>query len=78
MLKQQPLTTCFPDYSGNTTEAALTYVKEQFLSKVDGKLREKVAIFEIAARYRKDVQYTWQELAKSLTTQWKKLNPQQN
>lgn len=75
MLKETPLSTCFPDYKGDSTEAALNFVKEQFLSKVDSKLREKVQIYEIAARFRKDVQYTWQELAKSLAVQWKKLNP---
>jgi hypothetical protein len=76
MLATTPLKSCFPDFNGessNVTEC-IEFVRDKFLSKVEPDNRSRVTIFEISARFRKDVQQTWQELSQKLFVQWKQLN----
>ena len=66
MIQQTDLSKCFEDYSGgNDVNEAMKFIKEQFQAKV--KDNRGLHVYFIAARFKKDVKYTWEEV-KSIQT----------
>jgi GTPase SAR1 family protein len=68
---------CFEDYKGGAdVNVALAYIQEQFQSKVkqqEGTSKERIILtYFIAARFKKDVKYTWDEVKKILLEENKK------
>jgi hypothetical protein len=61
MIQQTDLSKCFEDYSGgNDVNEAMKFIKEQFQAKV--KDNRVLHVYFIAARFKKDVKYTWEEV----------------
>ena len=56
MIRTRPLTTCFPEYTGeNDTRSCLDYISEQYQSRLPPQHKPAI-IHLIAARFKKDVQ----------------------
>jgi len=71
MIQTVSLTKCFEDYSGgNDVNTALQFIQGQFQSKV--KDNREIHTYFIAARFKKDVKYTWEEVKKRLLEENKK------
>jgi len=62
----------YKNYSGpDDVRSCIDYIKEDFLSKVDEPYRKKIHVFEVAARYRKDIKYCFDEIKKILSSELK-------
>jgi len=76
MIQTVGLEKCFEDYKGgNDVNTALMYIQEQFHSKVNKDPNNSSRIlhtYPIAARFKKDVKYTWDEVKKILLEENKK------
>jgi GTPase SAR1 family protein len=71
MIQSTSLEKCFPEYKGgNDVNVALEFIKGQFQSKV--KDSRELHTYFIAARFKKDVKYTWEEVKKTLLEENKK------
>lgn len=61
MIQQTDLSKCFDKYTGgNDVNEALKFIQEQFQAKV--KDNRTLHVYFIAARFKKDVKYTWDEV----------------
>eukprot|EP01117_Protostelium_nocturnum_P012022 TRINITY_DN43_c1_g1_i1.p1 TRINITY_DN43_c1_g1~~TRINITY_DN43_c1_g1_i1.p1 ORF type:complete len:367 (-),score=122.72 TRINITY_DN43_c1_g1_i1:61-1161(-) len=71
MIKEADLSKAFPEYTGGTdVKLALEFVKNKFYEQAkDGK---RVHVQYIAARYKKDVKYSWEEMRDLLVEDNKK------
>lgn len=71
MIQSTSLEKCFPEYKGgNDVNTAMEFIKGQFQSKV--KDSRELHTYFIAARFKKDVKYTWEEVKKILLEENKK------
>jgi len=67
MLKEVPLTKCFPEYTGgNDVKQALAFIEEEFRKRTPTDKRSKLKVYPVAARFKKDIKYSWDDLSKSL------------
>jgi len=73
MIKSTDLSKCFPEYNGGAdVNVALKYVQGQFEKKMHDNNKDLLHVHYIAARYKRDVRYTWEELKATLVTFYKK------
>lgn len=74
-LHKTSLKTCFPDYDGKEgkeadTNEAIAFITKKFLAATSAKRDgPPVLTWPIAARFKKDVQYAFQELREQIITQ---------
>jgi len=71
---------CFPEYSGGCdAKVALQFIQSEFEKKVQGDAaaKKRVHVHYIAARFKKDIKYTWEELRDQLVKDTKMLTKQQ-
>ncbi|MES1920988.1 hypothetical protein MHBO_002593 [Bonamia ostreae] len=65
-LKKESIKCCFPDYDGsNKTQEQMEYIEAQFRNKIVGDYAVKGVNF-IAARFKKDVKYAFEDIKKTL------------
>jgi len=73
MIQEAELTKCFPEYSGGKDVAsALKFIQSEFEKRMDDDGRKRLHVHYIAARYRKDIKYTWDDLRNVLVEENKK------
>eukprot|EP01133_Synstelium_polycarpum_P012829 gene12829-15059_t len=73
MIQRADLSKCFPDYKGGPdVKAALEYIKNQFQAKISGSNKTLNTSY-IAARYKKDIKFTWDEVKSVLLEENKKI-----
>jgi GTPase SAR1 family protein len=66
------ITSFYNSYEGpNETNACIEFIKEDFLNRVQPDLRKKVHIFSVAARYRPDIKYAFDEIRKIMASFFK-------
>lgn len=72
MIQSVGLEKCFAEYTGgNDVNVALQYIQDQFKAKIKDSTRE-IHCYYIAARFKKDVKYAWEEVKKILLEENKK------
>jgi len=73
MIRTTSLEKCFPDFNGTTenVQSALDFIEKKFKSKMNSQQQTMKTSF-IAARSKKDVKYTWEELKETLLEENKK------
>jgi len=66
MMRTTPLSKCFPEYTGgDDVQAALEFIKQQFISKVQD--QPKVLHFAyVSARFKKDIRWAWDEVKETM------------
>jgi len=73
MIQEVDLNKCFPEYAGGKdVNAALKFVTTEFEKRVDEEGKKRLHVAYIAARYKKDIKYTWEELRDVLVEENKK------
>ncbi|EGG19940.1 G-protein subunit alpha 8 [Cavenderia fasciculata] len=73
MIQKTDLSKCFPEYKGGAdTKVALEYIKNQFQSKIQTSNKTLHTSY-IAARYKKDIKFTWDEVKNELLEENKKI-----
>lgn len=73
MIKETDLSKCFPEYKGgNDITAALKFVQTEFEKRMDDDGKKRLHVKYIAARFKKDIKYTWEELRTVLVEENKK------
>jgi len=71
MIKEVSLSKVFPEYTGGPdTNAALEFLKKEFVKRAQDEKRVHVSY--VAARYKKDIKYSWEELRDKLVEENKK------
>jgi len=66
MIQTIPLTKCFPDYTGELdVQVALSFIEAKFKGRVHNP-STSVKTTHIAARYRRDVKYAWEDIKNTL------------
>eukprot|EP01113_Clastostelium_recurvatum_P009935 TRINITY_DN1484_c0_g1_i1.p1 TRINITY_DN1484_c0_g1~~TRINITY_DN1484_c0_g1_i1.p1 ORF type:complete len:365 (-),score=78.01 TRINITY_DN1484_c0_g1_i1:57-1151(-) len=72
MVQQIPLSKCFPEYSGGLDpNSAFEFISEQFKRKMNNP-DKPLYVKYIAARFKRDVRYTWDEVKQVLADMNKK------
>jgi hypothetical protein len=67
MIKEIDLKKCFPEYNGgNDVTAALAHIKGEFEKRVEENVEKRLHVQYVAARYKKDIKYAWEELKEIL------------
>ncbi|PRP75425.1 G-protein subunit alpha [Planoprotostelium fungivorum] len=65
MIKEVELSKVFPEYTGGSdTNMALEFLKKEFVKRAQDEKRVHVSY--VAARYKKDIKYSWEELRDKL------------
>ncbi|GAM22890.1 hypothetical protein SAMD00019534_060650 [Acytostelium subglobosum LB1] len=73
MIQKTDLSKCFPDYDGgNDTKLALEFIKGKFQAKLQP-ANKVLYTHYIAARYKKDIKFTWDEVKTVLLEENKKI-----
>jgi len=76
MIGQSDLSKCFPEYKGGSDiQEAMKYVQAEFEKRMSDKKR--LSVHFIAARYKKDIKYTWEEIRDDLLDFYKMRTKQQ-
>lgn len=71
MMRSTPLTKCFPEYTGgDDVQAALEFIKQQFIAKVQDTPKELHFTY-ISARFKKDVRWAWDEVKATMAEVYK-------
>jgi len=72
MIQTSALSKCFPDYNGGAdVQAAFQFIESKFKSRVSNP-NVTMKTSYIAARFKKDVKYTWEEVKDTLLAENKK------
>ncbi|EGC37981.1 guanine nucleotide-binding protein alpha-8 subunit [Dictyostelium purpureum] len=62
MIQKTDLSKCFPDYKGGSdVKVALDFIQSKYQQKIQDP-NKPLHCFFIAARYKKDIKYTWEEV----------------
>ncbi|EFA86001.1 G-protein subunit alpha 8 [Heterostelium album PN500] len=73
MIQKTDLSKCFPEYRGGPdTKVALEFIKSQFQAKLQPS-NKTLNTHYIAARYKKDIKFTWDEVKSVLLEENKKI-----
>jgi len=68
MIAETDLGKCFPEFkAGNNLHEAMRFVQLQFEKKLESN-QNRLKVNFIAARYKKDIKYTWEEITENLIT----------
>jgi len=63
VLKDNPITKCFPNFTGGTSaSAAIHFIGEQFTNQLAPERRSSFQYWAISARYKRDVKYAFLDL----------------
>lgn len=74
MLEEYDLKKCFPEYTGGSDiKLALKFVSNEFEKRIEEDNRKNLHIYYVAARFKKDIKYSWEELKNVLLEQNKKV-----
>jgi len=72
MIQDTGLNKCFPEYSGGAdVKTALKFVQAEFEKRMEGD-RKRLHVHYVAARYKKDIKYTWEDLKTVMVDVYKK------
>jgi len=72
MIRTTDLSVCFPNYSGGpSVTAALDFLTNEFHSRMNDQTKT-LSVSYVAARFKKDIKYSWEELKDVLLEQNKK------
>lgn len=76
---------CFPEYTGiisepkdlfekgsNDVKEALEFIQAEFEKRVDESSRKRLHVHYIAARYKRDIKYSWEDVSNVLMEHNKK------
>jgi guanine nucleotide-binding protein G(i) subunit alpha len=71
LIRRIPLRTCFPDYDGPECDVgeALSYVSQQFRSVMPGGDNNRLTIFFMSARVRREVKCAFDDIFKHILMQ---------
>ncbi|EAL65161.1 G-protein subunit alpha 8 [Dictyostelium discoideum AX4] len=73
MIQKTDLSKCFPDYKGGSdVKTALEFIQMKYQQKIQ-ESNKPLHTFHIAARYKKDIKYTWEEAKGILLEENKKV-----
>jgi len=73
MIQEQDLSKCFPEYSGGPdVKNALKFIQTEFEKRMEDENRKRLHTHYIAARFKKDIKYSWEEVKNVLLEQNKK------
>jgi len=73
MIQEVDLSKCFPEYTGGKdVNAALKFIQGEFEKRMDDDGKKRLHVHYIAARYKKDIKYTWEDLRNVLVEENKK------
>eukprot|EP01132_Coremiostelium_polycephalum_P003556 gene3556-4431_t len=73
MIQKTDLSKCFPEYKGGCdVKTALDFIQAKFQSKIQDSSKQ-LHTFHIAARYKKDIKYTWEEVKNILLEENKRI-----
>jgi len=71
MMRTTPLSKCFPEYTGGEdVQAALEFIKNQFISKVGDQPKELHFAY-VSARFKKDIRWAWDEVKETMADVYK-------
>ncbi|KYQ93064.1 G-protein subunit alpha 8 [Tieghemostelium lacteum] len=72
MIQKTDLSKCFPDYKGGPdVKQALDFIQQKYQSKIQDS-QKQLYTYHIAARYKKDIKWTWEEVKNILLEENKK------
>lgn len=67
MIRTKDLSCCFPDYKdGPDVQKAIEFIKSEFRKRMPDGQAKRLYIYEIAARFKKDVKFCWEQLTEVL------------
>jgi len=73
MIQKTDLSKCFPDYKGGSdVNAALEFIQSKYQTKIQDS-NKSLHTYHIAARYKKDIKYTWEEVKNILLEENKRV-----
>jgi len=73
MIQEHDLSKCFADYTGGSdVKNALKFIQTEFEKRMDEENRKRLHTHYIAARFKKDIKYSWEEVKNVLVEQNKK------
>jgi len=73
MIKDADLRKCFPEYTGGADiKVAMDFIQSEFEKRMDESGRKRLHVHFVAARYKRDIKYTWEELTNVLVEENKK------
>jgi len=70
---QVDLSKCFPEYTGGCDpKVALQFIQAEFEKRMDEENKKRLHVHYIAARFKKDIKYTWEDVKDQLLKENKK------
>src|SRR5688500_5256709 len=64
MMREVPLAKCFSEYTGgNDVRKAIAFIEEEFRKRTPTEKRNKLKVYPVAARFKKDIKYSWEDLS---------------
>jgi len=73
MIHETDLSKCFPEYKGGKdVTAALNFIQLEFEKRIDDNGKKRLHVHCVAARYKKDIKYSWEDLRDVLVGENKK------
>eukprot|EP01114_Cavostelium_apophysatum_P002008 TRINITY_DN1175_c0_g1_i1.p1 TRINITY_DN1175_c0_g1~~TRINITY_DN1175_c0_g1_i1.p1 ORF type:complete len:367 (+),score=130.25 TRINITY_DN1175_c0_g1_i1:251-1351(+) len=73
MIQEVDLSKCFPEYSGGKdVTSALKFITNEFEKRMDDSGKKRLHVHYIAARFKKDIKYTWEDVRNVLVEENKR------
>jgi len=73
MIQETDLSKCFPEYhGGKDVTASLNFIQSEFEKRIDDNGKKRLHVHHIAARYKRDIKYSWEDLRDVLKGENKK------
>lgn len=73
MIAETPLNKCFPDYTGpNDIQESLNHIQKEFEKRMEDENKKRLHTYIVAARFKKDIKYAWEEVKTVLLEENKK------
>jgi len=73
MIQEADLSKCFPEYQGGKdVTASLAFIQSEFEKRIDDSGKKRLHVHCVAARYKKDIKYAWEDLRDVLVGENKK------